>query len=89
VTPASDRPKPEICPLSGRFWVNTLAQEVLRKLTQWPWIEHPTFQLSGGQFITELVPPKPLAQWFPNCVTRTISGKRRLWRWCARQFCSK
>ena len=51
----SDRQKPEVCPLPGRFWVNILAQGVLRK---WPWIEHPTFQLRGGNFTTELMPPQ-------------------------------
>jgi len=54
VTAVSGRPKPEICPLPGRFWVNTLAQGVLRQFTQWPWIDHPTFQLRGGHFATEL-----------------------------------
>jgi len=28
MTAVSGRPKPEICPLPGRFWVNTLAQGV-------------------------------------------------------------
>jgi len=56
VTAVSGRPKPEICLLPGRFWVNTLAQGVLRQFTQWPWKEHPTFQLRGGHFTTELVP---------------------------------
>jgi len=41
-------PKPEVCPLSGRFWVNTLAQGVLLLFTQW----------RGGHFTTELVPPQ-------------------------------
>jgi len=42
MTAISGRPKPEICPLTGQFWGNTLAQGVLRQFTQWPWIEHPT-----------------------------------------------
>jgi len=58
VTAVSGRPEPEICPLQRRFWVNTLAQEVLRQFTQWPWIDHPTFQLRSGYFTTELVPHK-------------------------------
>jgi len=57
VTAVSGRPKPEICPLPGRFWVNTLAQGVLRYFTQWQ-IDHPTFQLTGGHFSTALVPPQ-------------------------------
>ena len=31
MTAVSGRPKPDICPLPGRFWVNTLAQGVLRQ----------------------------------------------------------
>jgi len=41
--------------------VNALAQGALRQFTQWPWIEHPTFQLRGGHFTTELLPPQQLA----------------------------
>jgi len=43
--------------LAGVVEVNALAQGALRQFTQWPWIEHPTFQLRGGHFITELLPP--------------------------------
>ena len=28
--------------------VNALAEGALRRVTQWPWIEHPTFRLRGG-----------------------------------------
>ena len=60
MTAVSNGPKPEVCPLPGRFWVNTLAQGVLRQFTQWPWIEHVTCQLRGGHFTTEIVSP-PIA----------------------------
>jgi len=43
--------------LAGAVEVNALAQGVLRQFTQWLWIEHPTFQLGGGPFTTELLPP--------------------------------
>jgi len=36
VTAVTGRPNPEIFPLPRRFWVNTLAQGVLRQFTQWP-----------------------------------------------------
>jgi len=35
------RPKPEICFLSRRW---------LRRITQWPWVEHPIFQLWEGLY---------------------------------------
>jgi len=35
--------------------VNTLAQGALRQFTQWLWIEHPTFQLRGEHFSTEVL----------------------------------
>jgi len=38
VTAVCGRPKAEICPLPGRFRVNTLTQGVLRQFTRWPWI---------------------------------------------------
>jgi len=40
--------------LAGAVEVNTLAQGALRQFTQWLWIAHPTFQLEGGHFTTEL-----------------------------------
>jgi len=43
--------------LAGAIEVNALAQGALRQLTQWLWIEHPTFQLGGGYFTTELMLP--------------------------------
>jgi len=69
VTVVSGRPKPEFWPLLGRrFWVNTIAHWVLQQFTQWPWIEHPTFQLRRGLITNELV-PSPITQlmmrqWF-------------------------
>jgi len=33
--------------------VNALAQ--VRRITQWPWIEHPTFQLGSGHSTTDLI----------------------------------
>jgi len=39
----------------GTVEVNALALGALRPVTQWPWVEHPTFQLSGGHSTTELV----------------------------------
>jgi len=36
--------------------MKAFAQGALRKFTQWLWIEHPTFQLGGGHFTTELMP---------------------------------
>jgi len=47
--------------LAGAFEVNALAQGALRQFTQWLWIEHPTFQLGGGNLTTELLPPQWLA----------------------------
>jgi len=43
--------------LAGAVEVNALAQGALRQFTEWLWIEHPTFQLGGGHFTTELLPP--------------------------------
>jgi len=37
---------------------NALAQGALRQSTQWLWIDHSTFQLGGGHFITELMSRK-------------------------------
>jgi len=42
--------------LAGAVEVNALAQGTLQQFTQWLWIEHPTFQLGGGHFTTELLP---------------------------------
>jgi len=36
--------------------MNPLAQERCGNFTQWSWIKHPTFQLRGGHFTTELLP---------------------------------
>jgi len=47
--------------------VNDLAQGALRRVAQWPWIEHPTFQLRDGHFITELLPPQ-----FVSCHLHTF-----------------
>ena len=44
--------------LAGAIEVNALAQGTLRQFTKWLWIEHPTFQLGGGHFTTELMPPQ-------------------------------
>jgi len=44
--------------LAGAVEVNAHAQGALRQFTQWLWIEHPTFRLRGGHFITELLPPR-------------------------------
>ena len=52
VTAIGGRPSPGLC-----FFVNALAQGALRQFTQWLWIDHPTFQLGGGHFTTELMPP--------------------------------
>jgi len=41
----------------GAVEVNALTQGALRRCTQWPWIEHPPFQLRGGPSTTELSPP--------------------------------
>jgi len=41
--------------LAGAIEVNALAQGALRQFTQWLWIKHPTFQLGGGHFTTELI----------------------------------
>jgi len=35
--------------------VNAFDQGALLSLTQWPWIEHLTFRLVGGQCTTELI----------------------------------
>jgi len=80
VTAINGRPKPEICSLSGRFWVNTLAQGVLRQFTQWPWIEHPTFQLRGGHFANELVPPQFVRWWFVTDLITTHTSTKSLCR---------
>jgi len=42
--------------LAGAVEVNALAQGALWQFTQRLWIEHPTFQLEGGHFTTELLP---------------------------------
>jgi len=42
---------------AGAVEMNALAQAALRRFTQRPWIERPTFQLRGGHFITGLTPP--------------------------------
>jgi len=55
------RPKPEFLLLAGAVEENALAQGVLQPLTQWSWIKHPTFQLRGKHFTTELSPPS--AYW--------------------------
>jgi len=39
------------------------AQVVLWQFTQWLWIEHPTFQLGGGHFTTDLMKAN---RTFPN-----------------------
>jgi len=39
----------------GTVAVNALAQGALRRVTQLPWIEHPTFHLVGGHSATELI----------------------------------
>jgi len=39
----------------GAVAVNALAQAALRRFTQWPCIEHPTFQLDGGHYTNELI----------------------------------
>jgi len=44
--------------LTGAIEVNAVAQGAWRRFTQWPWIEHPTFQLTGGHYITELSLPQ-------------------------------
>jgi len=44
--------------LTGAVEVNAVAQGALRRFTQWPWIEHPTFQLRGGHYTTELSLPQ-------------------------------
>ena len=41
--------------LAGAVEVNALAQEALRRFTQWLWIEHRTFRLRGGHITTELL----------------------------------
>ena len=57
--------------------VNALAQGVLQQFTQWPWIEHPTFQLRGGSSTTELLPPPIL---FPSVVFQHLSkSNKRGW----------
>jgi len=41
--------------LAGAVEVNPLAYGALRQFTQWSWFKHPTFQLRGGHFTTELL----------------------------------
>ena len=40
--------------LTGVAQMSAVAQGALRKFTQWPWIEHPTFQSRGRHTISEL-----------------------------------
>jgi len=47
--------------LAGAVEVNALPQGVLHQFTQWVFIEHPTFQLRGGHFTTELLPPQKVS----------------------------
>ena len=42
--------------------LNVLAQAALRRFSQWPWIDHPTFQLRDGHFTTELS-PSTILKW--------------------------
>ena len=46
--------------LAGAVEVNALAAlaQETQQFTQWLWIEHPTFQLRGGHFTTELCRPR-------------------------------
>jgi len=39
----------------GPVGVNALVQGALRRVARWPWIDHPTFKLGGGQSTTELI----------------------------------
>ena len=57
--------------LSVAVEVNALAQGALRRFTQWWWIEHPTFQLRGGHFTTEL-----MVLWHSYS---GFSNKKKLW----------
>jgi len=43
VTAIGGRPKAELCFLLGRLRLTLLPKERCRN-TQWPWVEHPTFQ---------------------------------------------
>jgi len=40
--------------------VNDLYQEALQRFTQWPWIEHPTFQLRGRHSTTRYRRPSEI-----------------------------
>jgi len=44
--------------------VNALAQGARQQVTQWQWMEHPTFQLGGGHSTTELVATQDLGLAF-------------------------
>jgi len=52
--------------LTGTAKVNVLAWGALRRFTQWPWIEHPTFKLRNGH--SEL--SVPIVQVLSATVTR-------------------
>ena len=46
-------------------WGERSCPRALRRVIQWPWIEHPTFQLGGGYSTTELVAVQHI--YFTNC----------------------
>jgi len=46
--------------LAGAVEVNALGQGALQQFTQRMWIKHPPFQLGGGHFATEPLPPQLL-----------------------------
>jgi len=58
--------------LAGAIEVNALAQGALRQFTQWLWIEHPTFQLGGGHFTTELMPLQVNCSWMFSVIKSSI-----------------
>jgi len=51
VTAIGGRSKSEILFLAGAVGVNALAQVAQRRLSQWLWIEHATFQLRDKRFV--------------------------------------
>ena len=58
-----DTPKPDLRFFPGRLGWTIFAQGTLRRFTQRPWFEHPTFQLRGGHSTTELDSSRKWTTW--------------------------
>jgi len=69
----------------GAVAVNALAQAALRRVSHWPWIEHPTFQLRGGHSTTD-VPPPTLSHIRFLCAPIKSLLPKRIFAGCATEW---